>query len=70
MGEAIAIRAEYLDFNNKAYQVTESFKREKFSKPKTGKFRWVDLPDFLLEELRTHVLSLKKEKLGKENLEQ
>lgn len=63
LGEAIAMRAEFLDLNNKAYQVTESFKRGNFSKPKSSKFRWVDLPDVLLEDLRTHILYLKKEKL-------
>ncbi len=63
LGEAISMRAEHLDFNKRAYQVTESYKRENFSKPKSDKFRWVDLPDFLLEELRRYILALKKEKL-------
>jgi|GEM_PF-400142 len=67
LGEALAMRVEYLDFSKKAYQVRESYKRENFTKPKNGLFRWVDLPEFLLDELRMYILSLKKQnlKLGK-----
>jgi len=39
------------------------YKRQKFDTPKNGKFRFVDLPDFLTEELRDYVLDLKKQKL-------
>lgn len=63
LGEALAMRAEYLNFQKMAYQVTEGYKRGVFSKPKTGEFRWVDLPDFLLQELRMHILSIKKNNL-------
>ena len=63
LGEALSMRAEHLDFNKRAYQVTESYRREKFARPKSGIFRWVDLPDFLLKELHTYILSIKKEKL-------
>jgi len=63
LGEALAMRLEYIDFVKRAYQVKESYKRARFSNPKTDKHRWVDLPDFLLEDLKQHVRLLKKEKL-------
>lgn len=67
LGEALAMRYEYLDFANQKYRVRESYKRENFTKPKTGEFRWVDMPDFLLEELKQHILFLRKKnlKIGK-----
>jgi len=43
--------------------VKESYKRQKFGTPKHGKYRFVDLPDFLTEELREYVRDLKKQKL-------
>ena len=67
LGEAISLRVGYLDFRKRAYRVTETYKRGIFSQPKSGNARWVDLPDFLLNELRQHILSLKKDKLRRGN---
>jgi integrase len=65
LGEVLAMRMEYVDLIKRAYQVRESFKGDSFSKPKSDKYRWVDLPNFLLEELKEYMLFLKKEKLKK-----
>jgi len=43
--------------------VCQSFKRRTFKKPKGGKTRVVDLPDYLVEELIDYVRYLKKEGL-------
>ena len=40
-----------------------SFKQHRFSKPKKGKMRWVDLPKFLVEDFRNYIHHLRKEGL-------
>ena len=47
------------------YHVCESYKRHRFSLPKKGKKRLVDLPDFLVAEIGRYVNYLKKESLKK-----
>jgi len=65
LGEALAMRACHFDPRKMIYRVAESFKRQRFSKPKFGKVRHVDLPDFLSEELFDYTAHLKKEGLKK-----
>jgi integrase len=60
LGESLAVRLRNMDFTNLTYHVTESFKQHRFSKPKGSKKRRVDLPDFLMEELKDYILQLKK----------
>ena len=73
LGEAPAMRREYLDTKNRTYFVCQSFNRRQFNRPKHGKRRLIDLPDFLMDELETYIGHLKKERLrtgsgGKINL--
>lgn len=63
LGEALALRLKHLDFDRMLYHVTESYKEGVFRKPKGGKSRFVDIPDFLAAELEAHVAFLKKERL-------
>ncbi len=63
LGEALSMRFENLDFGTKTYHVCESFKRHRFSNPKKGKKRMVDLPDFLVTELQRYITQLRKEGL-------
>lgn len=63
LGEALAMRAEHLDVNSCSYHIVESYKVRRFGLPKKGKKRLVDLPRFLVEELRHYVLELKKRRL-------
>ena len=63
LGEALAMRLGHLDFDRMAYHVAESFKLKRFKKPKFGKTRIVDLPAYLVDDLRHHVRSLQKENL-------
>ena len=63
LGESLAMRFRNLDFDNKAYHVMGSFKQHRFSKPKKGKMRWVDLPEFLVEDFRNYIHHLRKEGL-------
>jgi integrase len=64
LGETLAMRFRHLDFNKMTYQVCETYKQHRFSKTKTGKKRLVDLPEFLLSELKSYILYLKKENLA------
>ncbi len=63
LGEALALRLKHLDFDRMLYHVTESYKEGIFRKPKGGKSRFADIPDFLAAELEAHVAFLKKERL-------
>jgi len=63
LGEGLALRLKHLDFDRMLYRVTESYKERVFRKPKGGKSRFVDVPDFLIAELEAHVAFLKKERL-------
>lgn len=63
LGEALSMRCEYFDPENKTYFVRESYRRRSFRKPKSGKPRLVDLPDFLVHELAAYIQSLKKKNL-------
>lgn len=63
LGEALAMRIKHLDLNKMSYHVTQSYKLHRFKKPKFGKTRRVDLPVFLVEELKDYRVHLKKESL-------
>ncbi len=64
LGEALAMRPEYLDFQKKNYYACESFRIKRFGLPKKGKKRYIDLPIFLMEELTRYVAQLKKESMA------
>ena len=63
LGVALAMRLSHLDLRKGLYQVSESYKRYKFSLPKKGRKRFVDIPDFLAGELGRYAAHLKKESL-------
>jgi integrase len=57
------MRLRYLDLRKMTYYVAEGYKQYKFIRPKRGKKRLVDLPNFLVKELVSYVTHLKKENL-------
>ena len=63
LGKAFAMRREHLnsDLNSDrmSYFVAQSYKRQTFSLPKAGKTRLVDLTDFLVQSLLSHIERLK-----------
>ena len=63
LGESLAMKVEYLDFNSLTYKASESFKQRQFDLPKKGKKRLINLPVFLVDELQGYVLHLRKESL-------
>jgi integrase len=63
LGEALAMRLSHLDVDKMAYHVTQSIKLKCFRKPKFGKTRIVDLPAYLVDELKAYVRHLQKESL-------
>jgi integrase len=63
LGEALAMRFRYLDLKKMTYYVSEGYRQQRFSTPKKGKKRFVDLPQFLAEELGCYVKDLKKKGL-------
>ncbi len=63
LGEALVMRREYFDPERKTFTVCQSSKRHTFKKPKGGKTRVVDLPDYLVEELDEYIRHIKKERL-------
>ena len=63
LGEVLALRLRNFNAKTEIYHVQESFYRKKFSHPKKGKKRLVDLPSFLVKELNNYIHSLKKERL-------
>ena len=63
LGEALAMKAENIDFRSRAFYVTESYRMYRFGPPKKGKRRLVDLPEFVIEELKRYVLELRKKSL-------
>jgi integrase len=65
LGECLAMRWTQFDATNKQDMITETVRRAKFGKPKTGE-RLIDLPDFLCEKLERHIRTLRKETLRKE----
>ena len=63
LGEALAMRLEYFDPVRKTFTVCQSYKRHTFKKPKGGKTRVVDLPDYLVDELNDFIKHLKMDSL-------
>ena len=53
VGEALCLRAENLDINGQKYHVKETYKREVFSKPKTGITRFVRFTSLLGSGIET-----------------
>lgn len=65
LGEALAMKVRHFDFRKMTYHVTESFKRQNFGRPKGAKKRWIDIPAFLVSEIKEFILHLRKEGLKK-----
>ena len=63
LGEALAMRLKNLNVEKMIYLVAESFKQKRFKKPKLGKTRFVDFPDFLVDEIGDYAMYLKKKGL-------
>ena len=63
LGEALAMRAEYFDPSRRTYFVAQSFRAKTFGKPKSGKTRLVDLPDFLVDDLSRYINRLRRDSL-------
>jgi integrase len=63
LGEALAFRLANLDEAKMEYHVTQSFRQKRFKKPKGEKMRYVDLPAYLVDELRVYIRQLRLEKL-------
>jgi integrase len=63
LGEALVMRREHFDPVRKTYTVCQSYKRHTFKKPKGGKTRVVDLPDYLVEDLIDYIRYLRKDGL-------
>ncbi|MDI6797854.1 MAG: site-specific integrase [Desulfatibacillaceae bacterium] len=59
------MKPNFLNPQIRTYFVRQSYKDHKFGKPKKGKVREVDVPDFLLEELLRYRTWLEKESLKK-----
>jgi integrase len=64
LGEALAMRLENFYPDTKQYFVAQSFRQKRFKKPKFGKTRFVDLPDFLVQELKEYITMLRKGSLA------
>jgi integrase len=63
LGEALAFRIGNLDLNKLTYHVTQSYRQYRFKKPKGSKFRFVDLPKYLIYDLKFYIKRLRYEKL-------
>jgi integrase len=63
LGEALAMRMSNLDLQKMNYRICESYKQYRFSLPKIGKKRIVDIPEFLAKELGCYIAHLRKESL-------
>ena len=63
LGEVLAMRIEYLDVHRKTYFVAKSYNRLMFNRPKHGKQRLIDLPDFLVDELVSYIEYLRRDHL-------
>ena len=63
LGEALAMRAEFFDPTHRTYFVCQSYKNRAFNKPKGGRSRLVDLPEFLVTDLASYLGYLRKERL-------
>ena len=63
LGEALSMRAEYFDPSRRTYFVAQSYRAKTFGRPKAGKSRLVDLPDFLVEDLSRYINRLRRDSL-------
>jgi integrase len=63
LGEAIAVRISDIDFNSNYIWVKRSYRRGRFTAPKNGKTRKVDMSDQLASVLKNLVKERKKEAL-------
>jgi integrase len=61
LGEALAMRIEHFKPNKRQYYVAQGYRQKRFKKPKSGKMRYVDLPEFLVDELKAYIAHLKKQ---------
>jgi len=65
LGEMLAMHREHFDAKQRTYYVAQSYRQGRFSKPKAGKTRLVDLPDFLAQEMTEYGQTVKKQNLQK-----
>jgi integrase len=63
LGEALSFRLGNFDLVKMSYHVTQSYRQFQFKKPKGSKYRFVDLPDYLVDDLKFYIKRLRYEKL-------
>jgi integrase len=63
LGEAIAMQFENIDFNSKYIWIKRSYRRGRFTAPKNGKTRKVDMSNQLIDVLKNLMTARKKEAL-------
>jgi len=64
IGEALALKWNDIDFNNRSIEVCRNFYRNRITKPKNGKTRLVDMSLQLSKTLKAHNLNCKKKGLA------
>jgi len=64
IGEALALKLDDLDFNDRSIEVCRNFYRNRITKPKNGKTRLVDMSLQLSKTLKAHKLNCKKKGLA------
>jgi integrase len=64
IGEALALKWDDIDFNDRSIEVCRNFYRNRITKPKNGKTRLVDMSLQLTKILKAHELSCKKKGLA------
>ena len=64
IGEALALKWDDIDFNERSIEVCRGFYRNRISKPKNGKTRLVDMSLQLTKTLKAHELNCKKKGLA------
>ena len=64
IGEALALKWNDIDFNDRSIEVCRGFYRNRITKPKNGKTRLVDMSLQLTKTLKAHELNCKKKGLA------
>jgi integrase len=64
LGETLAMQLQHFDFRKMNYYTSRSFRQHRFGTPKQGRKRFVDLPDFLVEDIKRYVTHLKKKSMS------
>jgi integrase len=63
LGEALAMQLDNIDWDQRTYRVTSSYRQKVFRRPKRRKGRCVDVPEYLIIELKDYVDELHRESI-------